>query len=66
MEKELYKYEGPIMNFDRVVDNCTLYTQAVSEGAAKRNFEYQAKVRLELVANAKVTIDPSLIQIERP
>lgn len=64
MEKELYKYEGPIMEFGNVVVDCkVMYTQAVSEKAAKRNFEYQAKSYLGLVAETQVTIDESKIQL---
>lgn len=52
-----YRYEGPILIFDRVVtDYWKGETSAVSEQKAKCNLSYQAKKHLNLVAGAKLML----------
>lgn len=56
-EYHKYRYDGPVMFFDRLVaDHWKGETIASSKQKAKNNLAYQAKQQLNLVAGTRVTL----------
>ena len=52
-----YIYDGPVMFFDKLVaDHWKGETMAPYEQKARSNLEYQAKMKLNLIAGTKVTL----------
>ena len=63
MTKELYFYNGPVMEFDRVVsERWTGKTYAVSESKAKSNLAYQYKKHYGKLPSAKITLPGKVVK----
>lgn len=61
----LYDYNGPVLEFDKVVANhWSASTRAQSEKKARCNLAYQFKMETGRVARSKITIPGKLIIIE--
>lgn len=59
---ELYIYDGPVMEFDRIVmSRWTGSTRAVSEKKARNNLAYQYKKSHNRTTNTKVSLPGKLI-----
>lgn len=60
----LYSYNGPVMEFDRIVANYWLgQTYAVSEAKARTNLAFQFKKETGRAPRSKITL-PGKISIE--
>lgn len=60
MEKQLYKYDGVVTQFGKIIDTFTQCTQAVSEARAKANLAFVYKRKHELLPNAKIELPDRL------
>lgn len=61
----LYFYDGPVLEFGRIVANrWQASTRAVSEKKARCNLAHQFKVEYERVPNSKITIPGKLTIVE--
>lgn len=61
----LYSYEGPIMLFDKIIDEkWSGKTQAVSEARARSNLLYRFKKSNNYMPNVKLTMPGKLIIVE--
>lgn len=59
-----YKYNGPVMEFDRCVsNNWTGTTFAVSEKKAKSNLAYQFKKQSNRVAATRISLPGKLVRM---
>ena len=59
---KLYSYEGPVLEFDRIVaNNWTASTYAVSEQKARCNLAYRFKMETGRVSRTRITIPGKLI-----
>lgn len=57
-----YFYEGPVLEFDRIVANhWTASTRAISEKKARCNLAYQFKMEYGKEPRSKITIPGKLI-----
>lgn len=66
MEKELHKYiyDGPVMEFDRLVaEHWKGETTATSERKAKNNLAYQYKKKNNKIASVKVTLPGKIMLV---
>lgn len=64
-EKKLYIYEGPVMAFDKVIqDFWRRGTQACSESRALANLQFCYKRRKKMAPNSKICLDKSYLRIE--
>lgn len=64
MEREKYKYEGPVMEFDRCVSsNWKGSTYAASERKARSNLAYQFKKQNNRVAGTKITLPGKIMVV---
>lgn len=62
--KHCYSYNGPIYIYDRMIaPSWSLQTYATTEGRAKANFEYQAKMKLGLLPNAKIRLPGKVVLV---
>lgn len=60
----LYSYDGPVLEFEKIVDNCWHgQTYAVSEKKARTNLAYQFKRDTGRVPRTKITL-PGKIKIQ--
>lgn len=60
----LYSYEGPVLEFDKIVTNrWKAETYAVSEAKARTNLAYQFKIETGRVPRTKITL-PGKMKIE--
>lgn len=60
----VYRYEGPVKNFDRIVaDKWVGETTANSEEKARNNLRYQAKKAMGLAYMTKISLPGKLIVI---
>jgi len=60
-----YFYEGPVMEFDRVVENSwTGETMAVSERKARSNLIFQWKKSHNRTAGSKITLPGKIVMEE--
>lgn len=58
----LYTYSGPVLEFDRIVDNCWVSdTYAPSEAKARSNLVYQFKKQTGRVPRTKITLPGKII-----
>lgn len=58
----LYLYKGPVLEFDRIVDDCWKgETYAVSEVKARANLAFQYKRDTGRVPRSKITLPGKLI-----
>lgn len=67
MKKELhrYKYEGPVMEFDRCIDyHWYGETVALSKEKAKSNFVYQFKRRNGKSPRSKIILPGKIVEID--
>lgn len=65
MSIQLYFYDGPVLEFDRIVANhWTATTRAVSEKKARNNLSYQFKKQYGREARSKITVPGELKIIE--
>ena len=63
--KQLYSYDGPVTEFDRVV--CSRWkatTYATSENKARSNLAYRFKKENNRVASAKVTLPGKITPVQ--
>lgn len=61
----LYFYEGPVKEFDRIVDKkWSGKTMAVSERQARNNLAYQFKVAYGRIPRTKISLPGEIIKIE--
>ena len=61
----LYDYNGPVLEFDKVVANhWSASTRAQSEKKARCNLAYQFKMETGRIARSKITIPGKLIIVE--
>ena len=61
----LYDYNGPVLEFDKVVANhWSASTRAQSEKKARCNLAYQFKMETGRVARSKITIPGKLSIVE--
>jgi hypothetical protein len=59
---KLYSYDGPVFEFERIVDNhWKASTRAVSEPKARSNLAHQFKVATGRAPHAKITVPGKLI-----
>ena len=59
----LYSYNGPVMEFDRIVDNHWQgQTYAVSEAKARTNLAYQFKRETGRVPRTKITLPGKIVK----
>ena len=59
---QLYFYDGPVLEFDRIIANhWSASTRAESEKKARSNLAYQFKKQYGKVARSKITIPGNLI-----
>ena len=62
---KLYSYEGPVLEFDRIVANhWNASTLAESEAKARNNLAYQFKQQFGRVPRSKITVPGKLVIIE--
>lgn len=61
-EKTLYRYDGEVTQFGRVIDIFKCCTQAVSEARAKANLAFVYKKKNDLEPNAKIEL-PGRLEI---
>lgn len=62
----LYSYEGPVLEFDKIVTNCwTAQTYAISEAKARTNMAYQFKRETGRVPRTKITLPGKIIAKEK-
>jgi hypothetical protein len=62
---KLYSYDGPVLEFDRIVDNhWKASTSAVSEAKARCNLAYQFKIETGREPRTRITVPGKLITIE--
>lgn len=60
----VYKYDGPVMEFDRCISNRWIgETTATSERKAKSNLAYQFKTKNNRTANSRITLPGKLVVI---
>jgi hypothetical protein len=62
-----YKYDGPVLNtpYTGVINNrWVASTCAISEEKAKSNLAYQYKKKYGLVANTKIYLPNSLMEVQ--
>lgn len=58
-----YSYDGPVMEFDRIVANrWTSKTMAPSEAKARSNLAYQYKKQFGKTPDTKITLPGKIIQ----
>lgn len=58
-----YSYEGPVLEFDRVIAHrWTASTIAVNEKKARSNLAYQFKKQFNKASNAKITLPGKIIR----
>lgn len=63
-ERKLYRYEGPVMQFGKVINNSWKRgTQAKSEKQALAYLAYNYKIRNELTKDAKIELDANCLRI---
>lgn len=61
-----YSYEGPVMEFDRVIaDSWSSSTFAPSEKKARSNLAYQFKKQYNKTPGTKISLPGKVIQVER-
>ena len=59
----LYSYDGPVLEFDKIVSNhWHAETMAVSEAKARTNLAYQFKMETGRVPRTKITLPGKLIK----
>lgn len=62
--KRKYAYDGPVLQFGKVVaNNWTDTTLAVSPSKARSNFIYRFKTRNNLIASSSVTMPGTITEI---
>ena len=62
---QLYFYDGPVLEFDRIVANhWTASTRAESEKKARCNLAYQFKMQYGRVPTTKITVPVKFTIIE--
>lgn len=62
---KLYTYDGPVLEFDRIVDNhWRASTRATSEAKARCNLAHQYKEQHGRVVRSKIIIPGKLIAVE--
>lgn len=65
MARKLYRYEGPVMSFDKIIQDIWKGgTQAESEAKAKANLKFQYKVKHKLAKDSKIDLPGKLVIIE--
>lgn len=59
-----YSYEGPVMEFDKIVaNNWKSSTVATSEAKARSNLAYQFKKQFGKTPNSKITLPGKIKQL---
>ena len=63
---ELYSYDGPVMEFERVISNRWVgTTYAVSQNKARSNLIFQFKKQYNRVPSAKITLPGKIELVKR-
>lgn len=58
----LYSYNGPVLEFEKIVTNCWEgQTYAVSEAKARSNLAYQFKIENGKVPRTKITLPGKIV-----
>lgn len=58
----MYYYDGPVMEFDRIIaNNWKGTTMAESEKKAKNNLSYQFKQQHHKTSNTKITLPGKMV-----
>lgn len=59
-----YSYDGPVMEFDRVItNNWSASTYAPSEKKARSNLTYQFKKQFNKTASSKITLPGKITRL---
>ena len=62
---KLYSYDGPVLEFDRIIANhWKASTRAESEKKARSNLAYQYKKQTGKMPRSKITVPGKLIIVE--
>lgn len=65
MEKNLYIYEGPVMQFNRIIqDSYRCGSQACSEAKALSNIMFSFKKKAKMDYGAKIELDKRYLRME--
>jgi hypothetical protein len=60
-----FSYEGPVLEFDKVVDNhWTGTTYAPTEKKARSNLAYQFKKQFNRIASARIVLPGKIVQVD--
>ena len=63
---ELYSYDGPVMEFERVVATRWMgTTYAVSPSKARSNLSYQFKKQYNKIASTKITLPGKIVAVKK-
>lgn len=63
-ERKIYRYEGPVMQFGKVINDKWKYgTRAVSDKQALSNLMFNYKRKAKLTTDAKIELDSSCLRI---
>lgn len=63
---ELYSYDGPVMEFERIIaERWTGTTYAVSPNKARSNLAFQFKKQYNKVASTKITLPGKIAVVKR-
>lgn len=58
----LYSYDGPVMEFDKIIANRWLgQTYAINEARARTNLAYQFKMETGRVPRTKITLPGKIV-----
>ena len=64
-EKNLYIYEGPVMQFNKIIqESYRNGTQAASAARALANLQFSFKKKMKLEQSAKIQLDSRYLRIE--
>lgn len=64
-EKKLYIYEGPVMQFNKIIQEFYRNgTQAASEARALANLQFSYKKKMKLAPSSKIELDGRYLRIE--
>lgn len=62
---ELYRYDGPVLEFDKIISNhWKASTRAESEKKARNNLAYQFKAQYGKAPRSKITLPGKLVIVK--
>lgn len=60
-----YSYKGPVLEFDKIIDNCwEASTWAVSPDKARSNLAYRFKTEHGKVPRTKISLPGKLVEVK--